>query len=683
MAGQEPLLRVVGLRTQLFTRGGVVRAVDGVDLELSPGQTLGVVGESGCGKTMLALSILRLVPEPGRIVSGRVLLEGRDLLTVGPDELRSIRGKDLAMSFQDPITALDPIRRVGSQLREAMTAHDRFRQVARARTGELLDRVGIPGAATRVRDYPHQFSGGMRQRLLIAIGISNQPRLLIADEATTALDVTSQAQLVGMLKELNLELGMAIVLVSHNMAVVAGLCDRVAVMYAGRIVEEGPAGLLFSEPQHPYTWHLLRSVARIDSPRRQRLTPISGAPPDLARLPRGCKFNPRCEFQVPRCSVEEPPLAQVGPAQLARCWVLMGTVDRHRRRATTLPRPSGAPLASQVAVRPAIEPAVILQVEDVRKHFRTPGGRGGIRAVDGVSLEVHAGETLGLIGESGCGKSTLARILTGLIAPTSGVVSFAGRDIARLHPNELRQLRQRLQMVFQDPFSSLNPRMKVADIVGEPLSNLSRRSSVDRRAQVSSTLNRVGLSRRHGERYPHELSGGQRQRVGIARALVVEPSVIVADEPVSALDASIQAQIVSLLQDLQAELGLTYVLISHDLSVVRSLADRIAVMYLGKLVELADNEALYRSPQHPYTAALLSAVPIADPGLQPSRSPLLLPGEPPSPTAPPAGCRFHPRCPIARVPGPCDRVEPELAPSSGAPGRAACHFAGEVRLQDP
>jgi len=682
----EPLLRVEDLRTHFATRRGVVRAVEGVSLEVDRGEIVGVVGESGSGKTVLALSILRLPPPPGRIVAGRILFEGRDLLQMDEEGVRRVRGAELAMTFQDPMASLNPLTRINSQIEEAMTAHDRLpRQEARARVVPLLHRVDIPGATERARAYPHQFSGGMRQRVMVAMGISNQPSLLIADEPTTALDVTTQAQVVRLLRELNHDLGMAILMITHNMALLAGLCQRVVVMYAGRVVEEGPVEQVFDRPQHPYTWALLRSVPRPDLPRQRRLVAIAGVPPSLAGVPPACTFHPRCPFREQRCVEEEPPLAEVEDGAKARCWVLVsnavasGKVVTHEMVVghcgadapdTALPVAAPAP--------PNPDRDVILRVEDVVKHFPPAGHRGGvIRAVDGVSLEVRRGETLGLIGESGCGKSTLARVITQLLPPTSGRVLFEGRDLAALRTRDLRDVRKRMQIIFQDPFSSLDPRMTVGEILAEPLENYGMGRRRERRARVGELLEVVGLGRSAAERYPHEFSGGQRQRVGIARALALNPSLVVCDEAVSALDVSIQAQILNLLKDLQEAFDLTYLFIAHDLGVIRHMADRVAVMYLGTIVELADARSVYGDPKHPYTKVLLQSIPVPDPRGARRRAAVSVRGDVPSPANIPSGCRFHTRCPIARVPGVCASDEPALEPHASDGVLAACHFAGE------
>jgi len=611
------------LSTRFFTSAGPVSAVEGVNLTIDAGERVGLVGESGCGKTVLALSMLGLVPEPGRVTSGRVVFRGRDVLEMDDESLRRLRGGDLAMSFQDPATALNPLMRVRAQIREAMVAHDRFGPAdADRRVVPLLGRVAIPGAPDRAGDHPHQFSGGMRQRVVMAMGLANEPGLLITDEPTTALDAVNQAQVMALLGDVNAELGTAVLLITHNLALVAGFCDRVIVMYAGRVVEEGPVGQIFARPQHPYTWSLLRCLPRLDTDTTGGLPPMSGSPPDLAALPPGCTFHPRCPFVEPRCREEEPVLADAGQGQRARCFVRMSNVDHHRRaadRATDRPtdrapgRGGPARATSRTAVTPSPVPAPgraanpMLAVHGLSKQF--PSVAGVIRAVDGVTFAIDPGETLALIGQSGCGKTTLARLVTRLMPATSGTVSFEGEELTTMSAKRLRSVRPRLQMVFQDPRSSLDPRMTVGAILAEPLANVGVPRAA-RAGRARELLDLVGLPRTVAGRRPHELSGGQCQRVGIARALATGPSFMVCDEPVSALDVSIQAQILELLAELRARLGLTCLFISHDLAVVAHVADRVAVMCQGRLVEVAAVADVFARPRHPYTRALLDAVPL-------------------------------------------------------------------------
>ncbi len=684
MAG--PVLQVEDLRTHFFSRAQVVRAVDGVSLDVHRGETVGLVGESGCGKTTLALSILRLVPRPGRIVSGRILVNGQDVLGMEDEALRRLRGGEVSMTLQDPMTALDPVMRVGAQIKEAMSAHDSFTAAEiRRRVVPLLERVRVPGAARRARDYPHQLSGGMRQRVLIAAGIANEPALLIADEATSALDTVTQSQMVGLLRELNRELDTAVLLVTHNMGLVAALCQRVVVMYAGKIVEEGDVGPVFTRPQHPYTWHLLRSIARADIPRQRRLVVLPGQPPDPADLPQGCSFQPRCAFREERCVQTEPALREAEAGHWGRCFVLGGEGEESARvemgameRAGSAESPPAR--GSDAAAQPGTE--VILRLENLTHRFRAGWFSGTpVEALDGVSLDVRTGETLGLIGESGCGKSTLALAASRLLRVDSGRIFFEGREVTSLSGAPLRALRHQLQVIFQDPFSSLDPRMSIGSSVREPLDNYAIGHRSDRKRRVGELLETVGVSSGWVDRYPHELSGGQRQRVGIARALALTPRVLICDEPMSALDVSIQAQVLSLLRDLQEELALTYLFISHDLGVIRQVADRVAVMYLGRIVELADAEDVFTIPQHPYTQALLDSIPVPDPARARAAPSVPLYGEASQLPERPSGCRFHPRCPIARVPGVCQAEDPRLQLHGARGQAAACHFPGETSAE--
>ncbi len=678
----SPVLEVDDLRMHFFTDGGIIRAVDGVSLRVGRGETVGLVGESGCGKTMLALSILRLVPEPGRIESGRVLVDGRDVLAMDGEMLRRLRGGDVALTLQDPMTSLNPVMTIKAQIKEAMTAHDRFpRNEAVQRVVPLMEKVGIPDASHRAGDYPHQFSGGMRQRVLIAMGIANQPAVLIADEATSALDATAQAHMVTLLRRLNEDLGAAVVLITHNMGLVAGLCQRVAVMYAGQIVEEGPTDKVFARPLHPYTWHLLRSVPRVDGPRHRRLVVVGGHPPDPSQPPKGCRFHPRCAFREDRCLHEEPSLVESEPLHLGRCFVLQGgQADAARARMRMAEADAvGAPEPAdrRDGTNGPEDVGVLLRLEELRHRYPS-GWSGGsqVRALDGVSLEVRAGETLGLIGESGCGKSTLALAAARLLEVDSGRFFFEGQDVTSLRSRQLRHLRRRLQIIFQDPFSSLDPRMTLGSIVMEPLENFGVGDRAGRRSRAAELFDLVGLDASLANRYPHELSGGQRQRIGIARALALDPSLIICDEPVSALDVSIQAQILNLLKDLQESIGLTYLFISHDLAVIRQVADRVAVMYLGRIVELGDVDTVFERPLHPYTIELLKSLPTLEPHRGGPALPAGAQAEPSEPVGT-NGCRFQPRCPNSRAPSPCQDDDPHLISHGNEGSLAACHFAGE------
>ncbi len=667
----ELLLRVRDLRTWFLTDRGPVRAVDGVSFDLHAGETLGIVGESGSGKSVCAKSIMRLLDEPARIVGGSVEFRGQDLAALDDDALRQVRGREIAMVFQDPMTSLNPVLRIAKQLVEAMTAHGRFSPAAaRTRAISLLRRMGVGRAEAAVDSYPHQFSGGMRQRVMLAMGFSNEPALLIADEPTTALDVTIQAQILELLRELNRDLGTAVILISHDLGVIANVCRRILVMYAGEVVEEGPPEQLLSDPRHPYTWALLHAAPRIDAEAAdRRLTTIDGQPPDPRAWPAGCRFRARCPFAVAKCA-EHPALLPIGEGRASRCWVT--------QEGGTLHTPARAP-ATATPAQAAQPAAPLLEVRDLAKHFALPkqgyfSAPRVLRAVDGVSLSVARGETVGLVGESGCGKSTLARLVLRLHEPTAGSVSFDGTDITHAPQSAIRPLRRRMQMIFQDPYGSLNPRMSVGEILSGPL--LLHGIVADgaaARARVGELLDIVGLPGAAAARFPHEFSGGQRQRISIARALALGPDLVVADEPVSALDVNIQAQIINLMVELQERLGLTYLFISHDLAVIRHVCDRIVVLYLGRVMEQGRAADLFNRPLHPYTRTLIAAAPVPDPRIERARRHVPMQGEPPSAANPPSGCRFRTRCPAAQ--DLCAAEEPALRP--GVEGQmVACHFPG-------
>ena len=672
-----PALEVRDLRTQFFTDAGVVRAVDGVSFTVGAGEALGIVGESGSGKSVTALSLMRLLEEPSRIVGGEIVFQGRDVLKASEEELRTLRGDRMAMVFQDPMTSLNPVLKIAKQLVETMVTHGRYTAgEAAARAVSLLGRMGVSAPERALDSYPHQFSGGMRQRVMLALGMSNEPALLIADEPTTALDVTIQAQILDLLRELNRDFGTAIVLISHDLGVIARVCTRTIVMYGGEVVEEGPTEDLLKDPRHPYTWALINAVPRIDETTHgnRRLTTIEGQPPDPLAMPEGCRFAPRCPFKVARCD-EHPALAEVAPGRKARCWVTQGgtTLELTRRAAAAVP---AEPRRARTT---GAEP--ILKVRGLVKHFALP--KSGfferprhVHAVDDVDLDVFPGETVGLVGESGCGKSTLARVVTRIHQPDAGEIRFDGTDIAKASQSQIRPLRRRMQMVFQDPYASLNPRMSVADILGEPLRfHGLTKGAAETRERIQDLLATVGLSPRAVDRFPHEFSGGQRQRISIARALAVKPDFIVADEPISALDVNIQAQIINLMLDLQDRFGLTYLFIAHDLAVVRHISDRVVVLYLGKVMEVAPADRLFDRPLHPYSRYLISAVPIPDAAIERGRSHLKLAGEPPSAVDPPSGCRFRTRCPLAK---PICASEPPPLVKHAPRHFAACHFAGEL-----
>ncbi|MFI0820851.1 dipeptide ABC transporter ATP-binding protein [Streptomyces sp. NPDC021098] len=591
----SPLLEVRGLGVDFQTPDGrTVHAVRDVNFRLERGETLAVVGESGSGKSTTALALTRMLPGTGRITAGSVLLDGTDLAAATDEELRAVRGARIGTIFQDPMTSLNPVLSIRTQLDEVLRAHRHGdRAIRRARAEELLGLVGIPEPRRRLHDHPHQFSGGQRQRILIAMALAGEPDLLVADEPTTALDATVQEQILQLLATLNEETGTALLLITHNMGVVSRSCARALVMYGGTVVENGPTADVLTRPRHPYTAGLLAAVPRLSSPSGTRLTGIPGAPPDLSLPLLGCAFAQRCAAADERCRTEAPPLAD-GVA----CW------HQDTTRPVTV-----APPAERADVATAEERTPLLEAVALRKEFR--GRRHApLVAVDDVSLTLHAGETLGIVGESGSGKSTLARLLAHAHPADGGTIRLRGEDVTRPSRTALRDLRRHVQMVFQDPYASLNPRMTVGDIVGEPL--LVHGIHPDRAARarrVAELLELVGLDPAVADRLPRAFSGGQRQRIGIARALAPEPSVLLCDEPVSALDVSVQAQIVNLLTDLQRDLGLALLFIAHDLAVVRQVSHRIAVMHRGRIVETGPADEVCVAPQHPYTSALLAAAP--------------------------------------------------------------------------
>ena len=651
------LLEVENLQTHFGTPDGVVRAVEGVSFHVNAGETLGIVGESGCGKSVTAMSILRLIQEPPGKIAGAIRFEGRNLLEVSEPEMRDIRGNAISMIFQEPMTSLNPVLTVGRQIGETLQLHQGLSsRDAEKRAVEMLVLVGIPAPERRVREYPHQLSGGMRQRVMIAMALACNPKLLIADEPTTALDVTIQAQILDLMRDLQRRLGSAIMLITHDLGVVAEMCQRVVVMYAGRKVEEGAVEEIFARPMHPYTRGLLGSVPKLGSSLvdggRAKLAEITGLVPSLRQKIVGCPFAGRC------------PMAT--EAVYARCT---GDRDQGAEPPGRVPLCRTADGGSVSATRP------LLEVNGLKKHFPIFGGMLGqetakVYAVDGVTFTINRGETLSLVGESGCGKSTVGKAILRLYSITDGEVYLAGDRIDNLPAARLRPLRRRVQVVFQDPFSSLNPRMKVRDILAEPLINFGIvRGGRELTKRVELLMDKVQLPRDAIGRYPHEFSGGQRQRIGIARALAPGADLIICDEAVSALDVSVKAQIINLLVDLQDEFGMALLFISHDLAIVEHLTHRVAVMYLGKIVELADRRTLFAKSHHPYTRALLSAVPVPDPTAKRQR--IILTGDVPSPINPPSGCRFHTRCPF--VFDRC-RVEEPVLRSVGDAHVSACHL---------
>jgi peptide/nickel transport system ATP-binding protein len=652
------MLQIDGLDVRYTTAHGTVHALDDVTFDIAAGGALGLVGESGSGKSTVALALLDLLGPEAKLSARKFNFEGEDLLDPGPAHRQRLRGDRIAMVFQDPSQALNPAVPVGRQIAEPLVRHRGLsRAAALERAVELLAEVGLSQPREIARAYPHQLSGGMKQRALIAAALGCQPRLLVLDEPTTALDVTIEAQILDMLEDLRSRLGIALLFVSHNLGVVKRLCDEVAVLYAGRLVEHAPASALFADPRHPYTRGLLGSLPHPGG-RRARLMPIPGEFPDLTKAVSGCIFAPRCSDAEARCAA--PQLAIDLGGRTARCW-----------RATAPLTSTVVPLPQQPVDEP-VGGAPLLHAASISKVFRLGGAfarnKARVNAVDHVSLDIMPREVLGLVGESGCGKSTLGRCLLRLVEPERGAaVELLGSDLLTARGVKLRQLRKDAQLVFQNPDSSLNPRKTVRQIVRRSLvlHGIAHGKAADRR--VDELLSLVRLPTPYADRYPHQLSGGEKQRVSIARALATEPKLIVLDEATSALDVSVQAAILNLLGDLRDELGLAYLLISHDLAVIAHLADRVAVMYRGAIVEMGPTERVLRPPYHPYTEALLSAVPTLD-EIGPSDRIRLagsLVGDAP------AGCRFNDRCP--RSLGPLCATQPPVA-TTGTNHTIHCHI---------
>jgi len=679
----EPsLLTVSGLEVAYHLEEGASTALQDVELRVRAGEILGVVGESGSGKSTLSAALLRLLPPNAEVQGGKVLLKGRNLLVLGKEELRRVRGRDLVMIFQDPMLSLNPTFPVGSQMVEVLRSHLEGHRPGdaelRARAVEALTAVGIPDAAERFANYPHEFSGGMRQRIIIAIALLLKPAVLIADEPTSALDVTLEAQILELLRRLRESEGTAILLVSHDLGVIAQLCDRVVVMYAGRVVEENDTVRLFDHPKHPYTRALIECL-----PSRLRrggpLATIPGRVPSLSALPAGCKFADRCLHVRDLCRQEEPRLIPQDPGGV-RCHIHDPT-KREAWRCEPVPQSVAETAPSTQIERPAAGKSSVadahLEIRNLRKYFderRTIVGGlladdlEPVRAIDGVSLTVRRGEILGLVGESGSGKTTLGEVILRLQPVTSGEVRFAGENIARMSRRGIRSFRRRAQMVFQESQASLSPRQRVASLIAEPYRI--NRVPLAERYSVDQLLAMVGLSPDLATKYPHQLSGGQARRVGIARALSLRPEFVVADEPTAGLDVSAAAAILNLILDLQQRLGLTFLIITHNVNLIAYMAHRIAVMYLGSLVEVGPTEAVFDSPAHPYSLGLLSLTGQPDPRER-RKHRLLVPGEIPSPKHPPPGCRFHTRCRFAEAK--CRSQTPALE-AIGSGHEVACHF---------
>ena len=687
-----PLLSVRDLQVDFPSEAGIVNAVRGINFDLYPGQTLGIVGESGSGKSVTSLAIMGLLSESAK-VQGSVKLNGEELIGLNDAQMTKHRGNDIAMIFQDPLSSLTPVFTVGDQIVEALKIHSNLNtEQAWQRAVELLDLVGIPNPQRRVKAFPHEFSGGMRQRVVIAIAMANNPKIIIADEPTTALDVTIQAQILEVLKAAQRETGAAVIMITHDMGVIAGSADDVIVMYAGKVVEHAPVLESFAQPRMPYTIGLLSAIPKVHKSDKAPLVPIKGIPPMLINLPAGCPFAPRCPIATDKCRAEEPQLLDVKlhltseHSQLnmhkAACWHADEISEGLINGVPVFPAPELIP--NENVELPREERPITLQVENLVKTFPLLKGAvlkrriGDVYAVNGVSFDIRRGETLAIVGESGSGKTTTLLEVLDFDPDPQSRVSITGDDVSKLNGREKRLKRSEVQMVFQDPMGALDPRLTVFDIISEPLVAFNYpKDQVDNR--VRELMDLVGLDPAHVDRFPGAFSGGQRQRIGIARALASSPKLLALDEPVSALDVSIQAGVINLLSDLQARLGLSYLFIAHDLSVVRHISHRVAVMYLGAFVEIGDVDEVFDNPQHPYTQALLSAIPIPDPVVERSRQRILLEGDLPSPTENKPGCRFANRCPLFQQLPESDRERclhetPLLTGEDGTDHMNACHF---------
>ena len=676
----SPLLDIQDLHTDIEIRSGVVHALSGVDLYVNPGETLGIVGESGSGKTMTALSLMGLLPQGGRVSSGSIFLDGQDLTKMPLHAKRKLRGTKVGMIFQDPLTSLNPTMKIGLQVCEPLRVHKKMsKKAALERAVEILKRVGMPRPEIVINNYPHQLSGGMRQRVMIAMALVCEPRILIADEPTTALDVTTQMQILDLIDELRDEYQMGVILITHDLGVVAGHTDRVAVMYAGRIVETAPTKTLFTEPKHRYTSSLMAALPERALAAGTKLFSIPGAPPSLTNLPVGCRFASRCLWAGAECVDRYPDLSGEG-FHTYSCFHPVQEGDESPAELQAKLEGS-APVDEAVAepgtpvvygeVDDTVE--VLLDVKEASREYASSGAgflkrdKGVVSAVDRVSITLKKGETYGLVGESGCGKSTMGRLIAGLEPPSGGAIELGGRDLATLKGRDAVRIHRDVQMMFQDSYAAMDPRMRIDQILAEPMSIQKTGNTRQIAERIMEIIEQVGLTEEILDRYPHEFSGGQLQRIGFARSLTLAPDLIVADEPVSALDVSVQAQVLNLMKDLQAELGLSYLFISHDLAVVQYMADRIGVMYLGRIVEEGPAKEVVENPKHPYTKALIDSIPVPDPEFSHDDQAIKLTGEPPSAVNPPKGCRFRPRCPFA---GEECKMQPLLTEETH---RVACH----------
>ena len=686
----DPIMQVRDLHVSFATEAGVCRAVRGVNFDLWRGRTLGIVGESGSGKSVTALSLIGLLDDNAK-VTGSIIMNGEELIGKTDEEMSEIRGERIAMVFQDPLSALTPMFTIGDQIAEGLITHhpDMSKQQIHDRCVELLDLVGIPQPEERLSSFPHQFSGGMRQRVMIAIAIANNPDVIIADEPTTALDVTIQAQILDVLAKAQKETGAAVVLITHDLGVVAGAADDILVMYAGRPVERASIDDIFQHPSMPYTMGLLGAVPKPHIAASQRLVPIQGNPPSLVDIPKGCPFSPRCPLATPECSLSEPNLEVVdaNSGHLASCRRLQEIIDKNMKYTDVFPVPDLLP--ADWADVPRDQRPVTLEVDHLVKHFPLTGGGmfrrtiGQVAAVDDVTFKIRRGETLALVGESGSGKSTTLMEIMNLMKPEDGRIVVLGHDLAELKKKaERKALRKDLQIIFQDPMSSLDPRMPIYDVLAEPLKvHKWSKEKINRR--IGELMELVGLNPDYVDRFPAQFSGGQRQRISIARALATDPKVLLLDEPIASLDVSIQAGIINLLEDLQAKLKISYLFVAHDLAVIRHISDRVAVMYLGQVVELGETEDVFTHPRHPYTQALLSAIPVPDPVVERTRQRIILKGDLPSPSEKHPGCRFASRCPVKLRLTPeqqkmCETKRPVLTSDDQIATEFACHFPLDV-----
>lgn len=670
------LLEVKNLVTSFRSDGKEFNAIEGVSLHLDRGEIVGIVGESGSGKSVTMLSCLQLIQSPGRVKSGEVLLEGVDgnLLDNDPDSetMRHVRGGRISIIFQEPMTSLNPVLTVGYQIQENLMLHnpDMTPEQARERTIEAMKMVNIPDAESRYGYYPQQFSGGMRQRIMIAMAMAPKPDILIADEATTALDVTTQAQLLEMIRSIAKQNNTAVIMITHNLGLVARYAERIYVMYGGHMVENASCKEIFHDTQHPYTRALLRAIPRLDDPKDRILIPIDGLPPVPSQRPEYCPFYPRCEYRCDRCtSHTDYNLKEVKPGHYSSCCLTARELADKQQEINNR--------SYRAAPQRKSLQEVCMEVEGVRKYFPVYKGVfrrkvGEVKAIEDITFTLQQGETLGVVGESGCGKTTLARCIMRMYEPDEGKIIFHGTDVAHLKDRQLKPYRPKVSMIFQDPFSSLDPRQNAGSIVGESLliHHLTK-TRAEYETRVDELFRKVGMDPALKDRVAHEFSGGQRQRIGIARALSSNPSLIICDEPISALDVSIQAQIINLLEDIQAEMGISYIFIAHDLAVVKHISDRILVMYLGRIMEIASCDELYENPLHPYTQALLSAIPVADPVIEEKREVVPVQGEVPSIVNRPTGCPFHNRCP--RCTDRCVKETPVLH-DAGNGHQVACHL---------